>query len=70
MREAPESEWKSWTWRTEKDLFLNGAYFRESGSNEISNNNKAGMFTPMDGTMVGELTRFAGPRKWLPGNPC
>nr|GEZ27633.1 pectate lyase [Tanacetum cinerariifolium] len=29
---AGEGEWKNWNWRSEGDLMLNGAYFRESGS--------------------------------------
>ncbi|CAH9095284.1 unnamed protein product [Cuscuta europaea] len=28
---APQSQWSHWQWRSEGDLFLNGAYFVESG---------------------------------------
>ncbi|KAJ8546077.1 hypothetical protein K7X08_018660 [Anisodus acutangulus] len=28
---APESVWKQWTWRSQGDLFMNGAFFVESG---------------------------------------
>ena len=30
--EAPESEWSTWTWISEGDMMLNGAFFRSSGS--------------------------------------
>lgn len=70
-REAPESEWKSWTWLSDKDWFLNGAFFRDSGrGNAIDSKNKAQMFSAMAGTKVGELTRCSGPRKCTPGKPC
>ncbi|XP_073120924.1 heat shock cognate 70 kDa protein-like [Henckelia pumila] len=29
--DAPESQWMHWNWRSEGDLMLNGAYFRQSG---------------------------------------
>ncbi|TVU08236.1 hypothetical protein EJB05_41633, partial [Eragrostis curvula] len=29
---APESEWSKWTWTSEGDTMLNGAFFRTSGS--------------------------------------
>ncbi|GMH27606.1 hypothetical protein Nepgr_029449 [Nepenthes gracilis] len=64
-REASESEWRSWTWRSENDLFLNGAYFRESGSPLTSNPYQKNMISAFPGKYVGQLTRFAGPRKFL-----
>lgn len=30
--DAPESEWRHWNWRSDGDLMLNGAYFRQSGA--------------------------------------
>ncbi|KAK9707287.1 hypothetical protein RND81_07G186800 [Saponaria officinalis] len=69
-REAPESVWISWNWRSENDLFLNGAFFRQSGCNVIDPKYKPNMIPAMSGTMVGELTKYAGPRKCIPGQPC
>ncbi|CAO2821644.1 unnamed protein product [Amaranthus hypochondriacus] len=33
---ALETEWKKWNWRSEGDLFLNGAHFVESGTGSVS----------------------------------
>ncbi|GAB4829194.1 hypothetical protein Ancab_018858 [Ancistrocladus abbreviatus] len=64
--DTEESVWKSWTWRSENDLFLNGAYFRESGSPLTDNPYKSFMIAPFHGSFVNELARFAGPRKCKP----
>ncbi|MBA0739004.1 hypothetical protein Gogos_012308, partial [Gossypium gossypioides] len=36
---APESEWKNWVWRSEGDLYMNGAFFRTSGPPSLPNLN-------------------------------
>lgn len=65
---APESVWKSWNWRSEGDLFMNGAFFRESG---VPVPNKfADQFAAQPGTMANALTRFSGALKCIPGKPC
>ncbi|GAB2280312.1 Probable pectate lyase P59 [Dionaea muscipula] len=69
-REAAESEWKSWTWRSENDLFLNGAFFRESGSPLTNNPYQDHMVAPFSAEYVSELTRFTGPRKCRIGRKC
>ncbi|KAL9270717.1 putative pectate lyase P59 [Drosera capensis] len=69
-REAPESEWKSWTWRSENDLFLNGAFFRESGSPLTNNPYQDKMIAPFSAHYVNELARFTGPRKCRIGRKC
>lgn len=56
---TPENEWKSWNWRSEGDLLLNGAFFVESGS-KINNLSKKDMIPAKPGTSVARLTRFAG----------
>ncbi|KAJ8441311.1 hypothetical protein Cgig2_024823 [Carnegiea gigantea] len=69
-REAPESEWKSWNWISEQDYFLNGAFFRASGSMNIAKDMKGKLIPSSPGTMVGLLTQFTGPRKCIPGECC
>ncbi|KAM1377577.1 hypothetical protein EV1_038689 [Malus domestica] len=66
---AAENVWKSWNWRSENDLMVNGAFFIESGS-PIRNLPEADMIQAKPGTFVAKLTRFAGPLKCIKGKPC
>ncbi|XP_068306477.1 pectate lyase-like [Pyrus communis] len=66
---AAENVWKSWNWRSENDLMMNGAFFVESGS-PIRNLPEADMIQAKPGTFVAKLTRFAGPLKCIKGKPC
>ncbi|CAN8266736.1 unnamed protein product [Cochlearia groenlandica] len=70
------SEWKSWNWQSERDYFLNGAYFVQSGkSNAWSpapKNPIPRKFTiqPQPGTKVRRLTKDAGTLGCTPGKSC
>lgn len=65
---ADESVWKSWTWRSENDLMMNGAFFVESGSPVT--NDKKDVIKAKPGTFVTRLTRFAGALDCAVGKPC
>ncbi|XP_020232028.1 probable pectate lyase P59 [Cajanus cajan] len=65
---APESEWKSWDWRSEGDLLMNGAFFIESGK-KVTNAPKTDL-KAMPAKSVADLTRFAGPIKCQVNKPC
>lgn len=68
---APESVWKQWTWRSEGDLLMNGAFFIESGSpRRHLGYSKKDVITAKPGTFVARLTRFAGALKCLKKKPC
>ncbi|XP_022740354.1 pectate lyase-like [Durio zibethinus] len=69
---APESEWKKWVWRSEGDLFMNGAFFRTSGprSHPHLNFNKLQMIKFKPATFVRRLTRFAGALDCKRGAVC
>ncbi|XP_057950993.1 pectate lyase-like [Malania oleifera] len=68
---APESVWKSWTWRSEGDLMMNGAFFVESGNPKVSFPfSKKDVIKAKPGTFVTRLTRFAGTLDCIPGRPC
>ncbi|GER51507.1 pectin lyase-like superfamily protein, partial [Striga asiatica] len=60
---ATPEEWKRWQWRSEGDLFTNGAFFTESGAplehkkSPLTHRNLI-KFKP--GSYVGRLTRSAG----------
>ena len=65
---APKSEWKNWNWRSEGDIFQNGAFFVESGK-------KVTKFPKTDikaqpGDAVGTLTKDVGPIKCIVNKPC
>lgn len=64
---APESVWKSWNWRSEGDLMMNGAFFVESGS-KVANIKTDIVAKP--GTFAASLTRFAGALKCVVNKPC
>ncbi|KAL9375216.1 hypothetical protein Peur_032095 [Populus x canadensis] len=66
---AVESVWKSWNWRSEGDLMLNGAFFVQSG-NAIKTMNKQGVINAKPGRHVSMLTRFSGALDCIRGRPC
>lgn len=66
---APESVWKDWTWRSQGDLMMNGAYFVESGDPSYDFSNKYSI-KAKPGTFVNLLTRNSGPLNCKKGKPC
>lgn len=74
--ESPYPEWKSWNWQSEKDYFLNGAYFVQSGkANAWSATPKNPIprkfaIRPQPGTKVRRLTKDAGTLGCKPGKSC
>ncbi|GAB4839957.1 hypothetical protein Ancab_020667 [Ancistrocladus abbreviatus] len=69
-RYVAESVWKSWNWRSENDVLMNGAFFRESGSPVVNHPYKDKMIPPFSGSEVNMITRFVGPLKCEPGKGC
>lgn len=69
---AEESEWKQWTWRSEGDLFLRGAFFVQSGDPNWSKKHPetSDALPAGPATQVYELTKFAGALKCMVGKPC
>ncbi|KAK7317236.1 hypothetical protein RJT34_01291 [Clitoria ternatea] len=65
---APESVWKNWNWRSENDLFVNGAFFTESGK-KVTNLPKTDI-KPKTGEFAASMTRFTGPLKCIINKPC
>ncbi|XP_027087853.1 putative pectate lyase 2 [Coffea eugenioides] len=63
--------WKNWKWRTSKDVFLNGAYFVQSGLGSCSPLYSASqLFSVASGFLVPSLTSDAGPLNCHPGEAC
>lgn len=69
-RECEEPEWKSWVWRSEGDLLLNGATFTQSGDNNFDPLCKQGMIKAQPGHMVSQITHFAGTLRCKKGSAC
>ncbi|CAF2000011.1 hypothetical protein Bca4012_078405 [Brassica carinata] len=73
---TPYTEWKSWNWQSERDYFLNGAYFVNSGrANAWSPAPKNPIhrkfaIRPQSGTGVRRLTKDAGTLGCRPGKSC
>jgi len=67
---AVGDEWKTWIWRSEQDVFLNGAYFVESGEPLKKQPYKKDFVKAKDGSYVRRLTRFSGFLKCVKGVKC
>ncbi|CAK8540612.1 unnamed protein product [Lathyrus sativus] len=68
---AAESVWSKWQWRSEGDVFMNGATFIESGA-PIKNLpfKKGYLMKPRHGSQANRLTRYAGALSCRVGKPC
>ncbi|CAL5188701.1 unnamed protein product [Lathyrus oleraceus] len=70
-RGASEGEWKNWQWKSINDVYMNGAFFRQTGP-LLTNRpfSKKDMIKARPGTYVGRLTRFSGSLRCRPGKAC
>ncbi|KAK8957050.1 putative pectate lyase 8 [Platanthera zijinensis] len=59
--ERPAADWKSWNWRSDGDLFLNGAYFVPSGAGSGESYSRASSLGAKSSSMVPAITSSAGP---------
>uniref|UniRef100_A0A7N0U544 Pectate lyase n=1 Tax=Kalanchoe fedtschenkoi TaxID=63787 RepID=A0A7N0U544_KALFE len=59
--DTPKSQWGSWNWRSEGDLFLNGAYFVLSGSGASASYERASSLGAKSSSLVSSITSAAGP---------
>ncbi|KAH9768583.1 putative pectate lyase 19 [Citrus sinensis] len=67
---SPE-EGNGWIWRSEGDVFLNGAYFNASGDPKKQIKYELNdVIKPTPGTEVERITKFAGALVCKPGQPC
>ncbi|CAI9109630.1 OLC1v1009489C1 [Oldenlandia corymbosa var. corymbosa] len=69
---ADESTWKNWTWRSEGDLFMNGAFFVPSGDPDFMSKHHElyDGIAPADASQVTWMTRFAGALNCREGRKC
>ncbi|KAL0450592.1 UNVERIFIED_CONTAM: putative pectate lyase P59 [Sesamum latifolium] len=69
---SPESVWKSWTWRSEGDIFQGGAFFVQSGDPTYTSKHpeKYDLIKAASAQNVVEITKFAGALGCKVGVPC
>ncbi|KAJ8428617.1 hypothetical protein Cgig2_009143 [Carnegiea gigantea] len=65
-----ESEWRKWKWKTDGDLMLNGAYFRQSGSAGVSTYDRASSLSAQPSQLVDSITMGAGVLTCKKGSHC
>lgn len=59
--DASPQEWKNWTWRSEGDVMMNGAFMIQSGNPDWSRGyHDYQLIKPLPGTEVGRITQFSG----------
>ncbi|CAN7086864.1 unnamed protein product [Brassica oleracea var. botrytis] len=68
--DAPQSKWKNWNWRSEGDLFLNGAFFTPSGGRSSSSYAKASSLSARPSSVVASVTGNAGSLSCRKGSRC
>lgn len=65
---TPDNIWSGWQWRSINDLYMNGAFFVESGTQfPVS---RKDMLKGKPGSFVPSLTRDAGFLVCRVGKPC
>ncbi|CAF2035922.1 BnaA09g03190D [Brassica napus] len=67
---AGEWQWKHWNWRSEGDLFLNGAFFTRSGSGLGASYARASSLAAKSSSLVGVITSNAGALNCRFGRRC
>lgn len=67
---AGEWQWKHWNWRSEGDLFLNGAFFTRSGSGLGASYARASSLAAKSSSLVGVITSNAGALNCRVGRRC
>ncbi|KAL8141992.1 hypothetical protein V2J09_015024 [Rumex salicifolius] len=68
--DAGESEWKSWNWRSEGDLMLNGAFFTPSGAGASSSYARASSLSARPATVIAAITADSGVLNCRKGSSC
>ncbi|KAI3408985.1 Pectate lyase [Psidium guajava] len=68
--DAPESEWRKWNWRSEGDMLLNGAFFRQTGAGASSKYSRASSLSGRPSSMVASMTFTAGALNCRRGSRC
>ena len=68
--DTTESEWKNWNWRSEGNIYLNGAFFTPSGKESSSSYARASSLSARPSSFVGSITKSAGVLKINKNSHC
>lgn len=68
--ETDQGVWKSWNWRSEGDLLLNGAFFTSSGAGSGASYARASSLSAKPSSLIGTLTSGAGVLSCRKGAMC
>lgn len=64
------NEYKDWVWKSQDDLFLNGAFFNQSGGENEREYDEFDIIQAKNGRYVGGMTKFAGTLTCRVGKKC
>ncbi|KAL6861517.1 hypothetical protein ACP4OV_017217 [Aristida adscensionis] len=67
---TPYAEYKNWVWKSQQDLFLNGAFFNQSGGQNERKFEDGDIIQAKSGHFAASLTQFAGALNCHVGKPC
>ncbi|KAG0484593.1 hypothetical protein HPP92_008672 [Vanilla planifolia] len=67
---ATQAEWSKWTWQSDGDLMMNGAFFVQSGEPFFNQYTNQQLIKAKPGTFVTRLTRYSGSLNCMAGIPC
>lgn len=67
---TPYSQYKEWVWKSQDDLFLNGAFFNQSGGQNERKYDRLDLIQAKGGQFAESLTRYAGALNCRVGKMC
>ncbi|CAD6342060.1 unnamed protein product [Miscanthus lutarioriparius] len=67
---TPYSQYKDWVWKSQDDLFLNGAFFNQSGGQNELPFDRLDLIQAKGGQYAESLTRYAGALNCRVGKKC
>lgn len=69
---TPDNVWKSWNWRSEGDLLMNGAFFVQSGDPQFTSKHPQYFdgIKPASGSYVRSMTKYSGALNCVVRRPC
>jgi len=67
---TPYNQYKDWVWKSQDDLFLNGAFFNQSGGRNKRRFDRLDLIQAKGGQYAESLTRYAGALNCRVGKKC
>jgi len=67
---TPYNQYKDWVWKSQDDLFLNGAFFNQSGGQNERSFDRLDLIQAKGGQYAESLTRYSGALNCRVGKKC